>query len=99
MLCLGTPKINFQYESPQTLDRLADLVKKYLPQEEENEREKGDEGQETEQNHNAFQVIKFTYVSKMNMTKSMSTAEDHFFIFPQDNHFYGDPLPRFNRSC
>ena len=56
MLGLGTPKINFQFESPTTLDRLVDLVKKYLPEEEAHDSENAEEGQETEQNHSAFQV-------------------------------------------
>ena len=99
MLCLGTPKINFQYESPQTIDRLADLVRKYLPEEQENESEKEEEGQETEQSHNAFQVILFAYVSTTNMTDKYTQYSRSIFIFPQDNHFYDDPLPCFNRSC
>ena len=56
MLGLGNPKINFQYESPKTLDRLVELVKLYLPEEEENDNENDEEGQETEQNQSAFQV-------------------------------------------
>ena len=99
MLCLGTPKINFQYESPQTIDRLADLVRKYLPEEQENESEKEEEGQETEQSHNAFQVILFAYVSTTNMTDKYTQYSRSIFIFPQDNHFYDDSLPCFNRSC
>ena len=79
MLCLGTPKINFQYESPQTLDRLADLVRKYLPEEQENESEKEEEGQETEQSHNAFQVILFAYVSTTNMTDKYTQYSRSFF--------------------
>ena len=99
MLCLGTPKINFQYESPQTIDRLADLVRKYLPEEQENESEKEEEGQETEQSHNAFQVILFAYVSTTNMTDKYTQYSRSIFIFPQGNHFYDDPLPCFDRSC
>ena len=57
MLCLGTPKIIFQYESPESHNRLTDLVKKYLPTEEENNNEEKEEKESDEQNHNAFQVM------------------------------------------
>ena len=57
MLCLGTPKINFQYESAETRNRLTDFVKKYLPTEEEKKDDEDEDKESEDQNHNAFQVI------------------------------------------
>ncbi len=57
MLCLGTPKLNFQYESPESVNKLVGLVQKYLPpEEEETNGDNQDENENDEGNQNAFQV-------------------------------------------
>ncbi len=52
MLVLGCPKINFQDESSKTLDKLTNLVKQYLPEEEEHENK-----EDSDASHSAFQVM------------------------------------------
>ncbi len=57
MLCLATPKLSFQYQSPETMNRMVDVVKKYLSDEKASEDDQENaEAEAEDRNENAFQV-------------------------------------------